>query len=264
MIIDGRSLAKDILVEVKSLVSSKEQSPKLGVVTCAPGVETRQYLELKQKKAREVGVRTVILELPETASTDDCVACINRLAEDCQGIVVQLPLPEQVDREKVLDAVPVTKDPDGFSYGRDERSVLPPVAGAIQYIANKHQVSFAGKKVVVVGHGRLVGKPAVIFAEAEGGEVTILEEDTPQYEEELKTADIVITGVGKPHFIKSDMVKDGVIVFDAGASEDSGEVVGDVHPEVADKALLFTPVPGGIGPITVALLLKNLIALANR
>lgn len=259
MIVAGRAIAQSILSEVAEKVTLLDFVPKLGVVTCAPGVETRQYLELKKRKASEVGIKTIILELPETATTDDCIACINRLAKECQGIVVQLPLPEQVNREKVLDAVPVTKDPDGFSYGRDERSSLPPVAGAIQYIAKHHDVSFMGKKVVVVGHGRLVGRPASIFVEREGAEVTILEEDTPDYQGQLKNADIIIAGVGKPHFITSDMVKEGVIVFDAGASEDSGEVVGDVHPQVAEKAQLFTPVPGGIGPLTIALLLKNLL-----
>jgi methylenetetrahydrofolate dehydrogenase (NADP+)/methenyltetrahydrofolate cyclohydrolase len=259
MLVDGRAIAEHILHDVAEKTATLSSVPQLGVVTCAPGPETRQYLELKKRKAAAAGIKTIILELPATATTQDCIDCVNRLAEESEGIVVQLPLPAHIEREQVLSAVPVTKDPDGFAYGVDERASLPPVAGAVKEIATQYAVDFTGKKVAVVGYGRLVGKPSTTFAEAAGADVVILEEGTPDYLAELKSADIIITGVGKAHFITPEMVKEGVVVFDAGASEDGGLVVGDVHPDVAEQASLFTPVPGGIGPITVALLLRNLL-----
>ena len=262
MMVDGRAIAKRILNQVASETDALSFTPKLGVMTCAPGVETKQYLDLKKRKAKEVGIDLIVLELPEEASTEDCVACVNRLVEDCHGVLVQLPLPSHIDREVVLDAVPVAKDPDGFAYDRDSRSLLPPVAGAIDEISSEHGVSFEGKKVVIVGDGRLVGQPSFRYAEKAGGEVVLLTEGSDEYHDHIKSADILISGVGKPHFITDDMVKGGVVVFDAGASEDGGLVVGDVGPSVADKASLFTPVPGGIGPITVAVLLQNLSKLA--
>lgn len=264
MMVDGKAIAKNILDKVARETAAISFKPKLGVMTCAPQLETQQYLDLKKRKADEVGIDVIVLELPETASTADCVACVNRLADTCHGVLVQLPLPSHIDREVVLDAVPVTKDPDGFAYGRDTRSLLPPVAAAIDAIAKEHNVNFEGKKVTVVGDGKLVGQPALRYAEKSGGDVILLTEDSDDYDEHIKSADILISGVGKPHFINESMVKDGVVIFDAGASEDGGEVVGDIHPDASKKSSIFTPVPGGIGPITVAALLHNLTTIINR
>jgi methylenetetrahydrofolate dehydrogenase (NADP+)/methenyltetrahydrofolate cyclohydrolase len=264
MVVDGKYLAEQLLSDIASRVVAIPYTPKLGVVTCVPDSATRQYLELKQRKARSVGIELVVLELHEEATTVDCVAATKRLAETCHGVLVQLPLPAHIDRETVLMAIPVDQDPDGFAYGRTSTAVLPPVAGAIDCIANTYQVDWQHKKVVVVGNGRLVGQPAAHYANDKGAVVLILTEDTADYAAHLKTADIIISGVGKPHFITLDMVQDGVVVFDAGASEDGGQVVGDVHPNVAEKASLFTPVPGGIGPVTVAVLLDNMLSLVAR
>ena len=142
-------------------------------------------------------------------------------------------------------------------------SVLPPVVQAIDVIAQKYQLDWKHKQVVVLGYGRLVGQPAAHYVKQNGAKVIVLTEDWPDYFESIHTADIIISGVGKPHFITKDMVQPGVIVFDAGASEDGGVIVGDVHPEVAEVASLFTPVPGGIGPITVSALLYNVLLLTK-
>ncbi len=264
MVVDGQKIAEELLNSVASKTKELSFVPKLGVVTCAPGIETRQYLELKKRKARQVGIDLIVLELLASSTTEDCIDCVNRLAQDCHGVLVQLPLPETIDRDLVLEAVPVTKDPDGFAFGRDSRSLLPPVASAIDIISKKYDISFTNKKVTVVGNGKLVGQPAARYAKDQGAEVVLLTEGSADYAEQIKTADILILGVGKSHFITKDMVKEGVVVFDAGASEDGGEVVGDMHPEVAEVASLYTPVPGGIGPITVAALLDNLLQTITR
>jgi len=258
MIVDGRSIAAEIYRDTRTRVASLSSTPRLGIVTCAPNLETKQYLELKKRKASDVGISLVLLELDESSATLDVVKSIERLAEVVDGIVVQLPLPSHIDRETVLSAIPEFKDPDGFHYPK-AGSAFPPVVGAIAEICEKNDVVWEGKKVVIFGHGRLVGQPAEIYAQRKGADVSVVTESTVNINEQLMDADIIIAGAGVPHGITFDMVKSGVIVFDAGASEDGGVIVGDVSTEVAQKATLFTPVPGGIGPITVAVLLRNLV-----
>jgi len=138
---------------------------------------------------------------------------------------------------------------------------LPPVVGAIKELSKRQHVVFAGAKVVVVGEGRLVGKPAALWAKKQGAQVKVIHRNTERPEEILKTADIIISGAGDPGIIKPEMIKEGVVIFDAGTSEEGGVLKGDANPACADKATLFTPVPGGIGPITVAVLLRNLVNL---
>ena len=135
---------------------------------------------------------------------------------------------------------------------------------AIEAIAERHALTWEGKRVVIFGAGRLVGAPARTYAERKGARVVVCDQDTEDVITHTLAADIIILGVGKPNLLTKDMVKDGVVVFDAGASEDGGVLVGDAAPDVAEKAALFTPVPGGIGPITVAVLFRNLLILASR
>lgn len=261
MIVDGKKIAAALFEQVQSEVAGLATPPVLAAITCAPNFETKKYLDLKRRKAADVGIRLRVIELPETITTTEAIATINAILPDVHGVVVQLPFPQHIDREVLLAAIPVNKDPDGFSYGNESGACLPPVVGAIAAIANDHHISFAGKNVVVVGQGRLVGSPAALYAKERGATVTTLTETDQDKLSLLKDADILITGMGNPHFVTAAMVKEGVAVFDAGTSEDEGVVVGDVAPEVAKVAGLFTPVPGGIGPITIAVLLRNLVTL---
>jgi methylenetetrahydrofolate dehydrogenase (NADP+)/methenyltetrahydrofolate cyclohydrolase len=142
--------------------------------------------------------------------------------------------------------------------------VLPPVVGAIDEISKVYKLPWQAKQVIIFGEGRLVGAPAAEYAKQRGARIVIMNEFSQNVAEITKTADIIILGAGKPNLLTLDMVKEGVIVFDAGASEDGGLLVGDASPEVVNKASLFTPVPGGIGPVTVALLFRNLLDLRSR
>ncbi|MCA9360779.1 bifunctional 5,10-methylenetetrahydrofolate dehydrogenase/5,10-methenyltetrahydrofolate cyclohydrolase, partial [Candidatus Kaiserbacteria bacterium] len=225
--------------------------------------ETQKYLDMKKKKASSVGVGLNIIELPADISTEEVLNCIKQVIGDSDGIIVQLPLPVQIDRDKVLAGIPSGKDPDGFKYGQISDACLSPVVGAIDEISKLHNIEWQGKSVVVMGEGRLVGMPAAHYAQKKGGVVKVLTKETYSTDV-LKLTDIIITGIGQPHFIEADSVKDGVIIFDAGTSEDGGVLVGDVAPQVASKAKLLTPVPGGIGPITIAYLLKNLVLLVRQ
>lgn len=264
--VDGKAIAAAIIADTRARVGVLRAFgvPTLAIITCAPDFATRKYLDLKQRKAAAAGVAVVVEELPETATTAEVVAAIAAAALTCPGVVVQLPLPRHVDREAVLAAVPVTHDPDGFWYGRNPEALPSPVVVAVAEIATQHGLVFKGKKVVVLGNGRLVGQPITSFLRAEGAEVVVVTAESAGGPEALAAADIIVSGVGKPHLITADMVQEGVVVFDAGTSEDGGVLAGDMHPLVASKAALFTPVPGGIGPVTVAALLANTVTLAER
>lgn len=264
MIVDGKKIAADIYVSVANEVAALKTAPVLAAITCAPNFETQKYLALKKRKAQEVGIVLRVIELPEQVTTEEAVACVKQVAAEVDGVVVQLPFPIHIDREVVLAAVPIDKDPDGFSYATVSDACVPPVVGAIKEIASYYHIPLTEKNVLVLGQGRLVGAPAVRFLRQAGAEVVVSNEGDTDQVAKLRAADIVVSGVGQPHFITPDKVKPGVVVFDAGASEDGGVMVGDVHPEVASLAALFTPVPGGIGPITVALLLQNVLKLTKK
>jgi methylenetetrahydrofolate dehydrogenase (NADP+) / methenyltetrahydrofolate cyclohydrolase len=264
MIIDGRQIAEEILAKTKEQVSMLPRPPRLIAFTCAPTFETRRYLALKKRKAAAAGIEVTVKELPETSSTEDVLSLMSEQAKEADAIVVQLPFPPHVDIQKILEAIPPEKDPDGFFYEQTDTASIPPVAGAVQEIALRHNVDFSQKNVVVLGHGRLVGQPVSKMLRKAGANVTVLTEHDGDSRPHLQGADIIVSGIGKPHYITKDMVHEGVVVFDAGTSEDGGLMVGDVNPEVAEKASLFTPVPGGIGPVTVAVLLRNVVDLVRQ
>ncbi len=262
MLVNGKEIASNISLAVAQEIITLGRPPKMVAITCAPCFETKKYLKMKTERAARVGIELEVIELPMESSTETLIKKVTEAIEVADGVVVQLPLPIHIDSIEVLRAVPAHKDPDGFLYGEVEGACFSPVVGAIDEISRLHNVEWKDKNVVVLGAGRLVGKPAAVYAKALGGEVTVLTKE--QYDAvKLKNADIIISGIGQPHFIKPDMVKSGAIIFDAGTSEDGGVLSGDVAPEVASKVDLLTPVPGGIGPITIAYLLRNLVFLAK-
>ena len=263
-IVDGRKIAQVISGEVATQVSLLAEAPKLTVIACNPNFETQKYLEMKKAKAESLGIELSVLVLPKESDTDILVKTVKKSSQTVAGIVVQLPLPAHIDTAAVLAAIPVTHDVDAFYYQGSDSSILPPVVGAIDEISKRHDIIWSGKQVVIFGLGRLVGAPTLQYAKNRGAVVTVITKESENINDLTKTADIIILGVGKPNLLKAEMVKEGVVVFDAGASEDGGLLVGDASPAVAEKAALFTPVPGGIGPITIALLFRNLLKLRVR
>lgn len=259
MTVDGKIIAAELLEQTAK--DTKTLPPlTLAAITCAPDFATQRYLEMKRKKAQSVGITVDVIELPATITTDDMIAHIHAIANNVSGVVVQLPLPEQIDTKLVLQSIPPAKDPDVFCYGEKRDRLLPPVVGAINEISLRHNIVWKNKRVVVLGQGTLVGKPAARYARKQGARVRVYDKDTLDVSS-LKTADIIVSGIGQSHMLRADMVKSGVILFDAGTSEDGGELVGDMHPEIHEVSKLYTPVPGGIGPVTIAYLLKNLVTL---
>lgn len=264
MIIDGKKIADEIHASVKETVSSLDKAPSLTVIACNPNFETQKYLALKKSKAEALGIRITVVVLPEESETQVVIDAVYKAASESDGIIVQLPLPKHIDTSTVLESVPDSHDVDAFNYQKGTALVLPPVVGAIDEISKNSKLTWAGKKVVIFGAGRLVGAPVEYYARTKDSDVTVLTEASGDTSEVVMAADIVVLGVGQANLLNPDMVKDGVVVFDAGASEDGGLLVGDANPEVAQKASLFTPVPGGIGPITIAILFRNLLELSSR
>jgi methylenetetrahydrofolate dehydrogenase (NADP+)/methenyltetrahydrofolate cyclohydrolase len=264
MIVDGNKIAKSLLTDLAERVETMSQKPTLTVLACEPNFETRKYLDLKKSKAENLGINIKVHILENGSSTTAFLTAVKNAVGNSNGIIVQLPLPIHINTKEVLKSIPATHDVDAFSYGSEVSLVLPPVVGAINIIGLTHQLIWKDKKVVIFGSGRLVGLPAAIYAKSQGSKVTVISETSTEVHLETITADIIILGAGKANLLKSDMVKEGVVVFDAGASEDGGLLVGDASPEVSIKAAIFTPVPGGIGPVTIAVLFSNLLELAAR
>ena len=264
MIVDGKAIAARIYAQIKNEVTHLSHKPHLTVFTCAPNFETQKYLALKRKKAHDVGVGFNVIEFPADITTEEVVTSVAHACIQTDGIIVQLPFPSHIDIAKVLETIPPSYDVDAVHYDGTQDDVLPPVVGAIREIVIQHDILFAAAQVVVVGKGRLVGAPAILWAKKQGAQVSVIDRETEDKETPIAQAHILILGAGSPNLITPVMIAKDAVIFDAGTSEEGGILKGDADPTCASKASLFTPVPGGIGPITIAILLRNLITLARR
>lgn len=257
MLVDGKKLAE----EIKSTLNG--EGLKLAIVVVNPDEASKKFIEKKVKFAKDIGAETRIYEFPEDISTSQLrqkMAEISHIKEN-DGVILQLPLPPHIKTQYVLNGIIANKDVDVLSsrtfgdFATGHGKILPPVVSAIKIIFEKYNVDIKNKNIVIVGVGKLVGKPVAVWLVNQEATLSVVNEFTTDISKFTKEADIIISGAGKPGLIKPDMVKDGVIIIDAGS------LVGDVDPVVAEKASLFTPVPGGIGPLTVAIVFKNLVEL---
>jgi methylenetetrahydrofolate dehydrogenase (NADP+)/methenyltetrahydrofolate cyclohydrolase len=259
MIINGKHIAQEILSALE-----KERGAfgdlRLGVVMSAGDAATESFVKIKSRAAARLRVELSRIELGADANTAEAVYALQELARNTQGIIVQLPLPGSVDVAAVLAALPESHDVDAL---KSSRLVRPPVAGAIAEVFTHAQVAAADKRAVVVGAGVLVGKPAQELLEDLGAAVEVVTKNDGSLAA-LRQADIVVLGAGEPGLVKPDMLKPGVVLIDAGTSEAGGRLAGDADPACAEVAGVFTPVPGGIGPIAVAMIFKNLFTLAKE
>lgn len=253
MNIDGRAIAASVYSNLP------KEELKLGILMAAADAVTDSFVRTKARAAERLGVSVVRETIPEDATTEAALSALAMLASKTDGLIVQLPLPKQIDTEAVLAAIPPEKDVDGIS---SAPKVRPPVAEAVAEIFTVHAIDPKGKKAAVVGSGRLVGAPVAALLALHGADVQVLKRGDSL--DELKDADIVILGAGEPGLVKPEHLKNGVALIDAGTSESSGKIAGDADPACAEVASLFTPVPGGVGPIAVAMIFKNLFALASK
>jgi methylenetetrahydrofolate dehydrogenase (NADP+)/methenyltetrahydrofolate cyclohydrolase len=240
MLVDGKQIAEEIVAGLGDSLRGRT----LGLVVNAGDPATESFVKIKERVAARLGIEIV---------REDS---LTNLILSCDGVVVQLPHP---DAEALLAQIPPQKDVDALG---PNPQVLAPVAGAVKEVLARASASLKNKKTVVVGEGRLVGKPVAAMLRDMGADVLVVSLEQGSLEQ-LKDADIVVSGAGSPHLIKPDMLKPGVVLIDAGTSESQGKIVGDCDPTCAEVASVFTPVPGGIGPVAVAMLFRNLFALTK-
>ncbi len=270
MIIDGNKINREIAEELKKRAEGRKLS--LAIVWVGDGPVSAKYIEKKKKFGEDIGVRVDVYKYGTGILTTELIAELKDiLAKDPSGIIIQLPLPKNIDSTAVLDLLPIDKDVDllsdwAYKFFTEGRSkIFPPVVASIKEIFDRNNiVSLQGLKAVVVGRGRLVGRPVASWLTRQGVEVFVISKE--DWQSDLSTvalaqADIIVTGAGVPKLIKPDMVRDGVIIIDAATSDVAGYITGDVDPACVDKARIFSPVPGGVGPIAVAMLFKNLLIL---
>jgi methylenetetrahydrofolate dehydrogenase (NADP+)/methenyltetrahydrofolate cyclohydrolase len=261
MIIDGRRLAETVYEKIRARVSVLSSLPRLTIFVCEPNFATEKYLALKERKALDVGIVTNVITLDAGITTEDFIARIVAEVPNSEGIIVQLPLPHELDTKKIIASIPTSHDADALN--PETHSVLSPVVATFKEILRGAEVSLYGKFVTIIGSGRLGGLPSAQWFQENGASVSIVTSGTEDISFYTKNADIIVCGAGVPNLLTPNIIKDGVIILDAGTSEDGGELKGDADPRCADKASIFTPVPGGVGPVTIAMLLSNVVDCAE-
>lgn len=272
MVVDGKALSKEVITAVRATLSQLTGEPVLVVLVVGDDPVTTRFVRMKSLVAHEAGVQMEVKNFPSTAKEEDLIDAISASASrvDVTGIIVQLPLPLHIDADRVLSAIPVEKDVDVLNKNAianvrmGTSPILPPVAAAVQYILERSGVSVAGKEVLVVGNGKLVGAPVALLMRHNDAHVTVIDRPISDLRRETLESEVIIAGTGNPSLITPDMVQDGAVLVDAGTSEQGGKIVGDIDPACAQKASLFTPTPGGVGPLTVAMLFKNCAILYSR
>jgi len=296
-LIDGNKISQDIkneiTREVKELKETRGFVPGLSVILVGENPASKVYVGSKQKGCDEVGFKSETIKMEESVSTDDVLRELEKLnkREDVHGILVQLPLPQQIDKAKVLEAIYPDKDVDGFhpvNMGRlvaQQECLVPATPSGIIEMLKRENITIKGKNATVVGHSEIVGKPVSLLLLNEWATVSICHIETRDLKMHTTDADILIVATGVPYLIKGDMVKEGVVVIDVGINRITSDkanqellewrkndfetkgatLIGDVDfLRVEPKASYISPVPGGVGPMTIAMLLKNTLKAAKN
>lgn len=276
-VIDGKAIAKEIRQEINDevarFVSERGFAPGLAVVLVGNDPASETYVKSKAKGCKEVGMYSEVHKLPAETTQSELVELVTRLNADpkIHGILVQLPLPPQIDEKAILNLIDPRKDVDGFhpvNVGKlmiGERALVPCTpAGCIELI-ERSGTEIAGKNAVVIGRSNIVGKPVAMLLLHKNATVTICHSKTRNLKEVCRSADILVVAIGRPKFVTADMVKPGAVVIDVGINRVDGTLVGDVdYDAAAAVAGAITPVPGGVGPMTITMLLKNTLQAARE
>ncbi len=273
-LIDGKAYSAKLRAALKERVDKSEKKPGLAVVLVGCDPASQIYVRNKIKACAEVGVRSYSYELPETATQEEVETLLNDLAknDEVDGILLQLPLPKGLDAESAMACIPVAKDVDGFSaenigllcMHKEDLVACTPL-GVMKLLENEG-VDLCGKNAVVLGRSDTVGKPMAMLLLNANATVTICHSKTKNIKEICRNADILVAAIGRPKFVTADMVKEGAVVIDIGINRDeNGKICGDVDFEnVKDKVAKITPVPGGVGPMTITMLMYNACKAAFR
>ena len=275
-IIDGKAIAEEMESEMRAEVEALAASgtrPGLAVVLVGEDPASKVYVGRKQKACERLGITSFEYTLPEETTQEELLALIAELnaREDVHGILVQLPLPKHIDSKTVLISLDPAKDVDGFHPLNVgclfiDQSLLPPCTPAgIMELLKRTGVDLTGKHAVVVGRSNIVGKPVAIMLLKENATVTICHSRTVNLPDVCRSADVLVAAVGRPEMIKGDWIKPGAVVIDVGVNRVDGKLVGDVEfAAAAERASAITPVPGGVGPMTIAMLMRNTICAARN
>lgn len=279
-LIDGKAVASAIKTELSGEIEklkSLGSTPGLGTLLVGEDPGSKSYVAGKHRDCADVGIESIRVELPDNASEKDISVAIEELntAEEVSGFIVQLPLPKSVNTNRLLELIDPAKDADGLhpvNLGRlvlsgslDLDSPLPCTPSGILELCRRYEIETRGKRVAIVGRGITVGRPLSLMMSGRGVDSTVqvLHSASTDVSEALAQADIIIAAAGSPHMISKDEVKPGAAVFDVGITRTDDGLVGDVHPNVGEIAGFLSPNPGGVGPMTRVMLLKNVLKLAK-
>lgn len=265
--VDGRAIAYAIQDVLRERVAHYKRKPVLALIVVGDNPVTDQFVASKKRFAEAISVVCTEHRLPAISSQEEIEDLVCAVQAEADGVVVQLPLPLQINAEAVLELLDPEKDIDILASAtvqrvHDEKTTMePPVAGAVRAILETHGVSCLGKNAVVIGRGALVGAPVAAYLERAGAVVSIVDTQTPPEEKAtlLMGADIIVSGAGVADLVRPEMITSGVILIDAGTSGATRSIMGDIAHSCDEKAALFSKTPGGVGPITVAILFKNLL-----
>ncbi|WP_368031326.1 bifunctional methylenetetrahydrofolate dehydrogenase/methenyltetrahydrofolate cyclohydrolase FolD [Arcobacter sp. s6] len=277
ILLDGKALSEkikeEVKVEVAQLVEEKHITPGLAVILVGSDAASATYVASKAKSCKNAGIYSVVHEMPDSITQEELLETIEMMNKNpkLDGILVQLPLPKHIDTTIVLEAIDPLKDVDGFhpyNVGRmvsNLDSFLPATPFGVMRMFEEYGIELSGKNVVVIGSSDIVGKPMASLLINAKATVTVCNSRTKDLSSHTKAADIVVIAVGVPYLLKADMIKDGAIVIDVGINRlDTGKLVGDADFEdCKSKCSHITPVPGGVGPMTIGMLLKNTLKAAK-
>lgn len=272
MIVDGKKLAQDINEKLKEERKKISKKIRLAIVLVGNDPASLSFIKQKERVAKEIGIDIRIYQYEDSIKTKELR---KKVGEICRvtynrGVIVQLPLPPSINTQVVLNAILPQKDPDILceknlgSFYANRLQVLPPVLASIKFLLEKYKIDIEGKNVLIIGRGRLVGKPASLWFINQSATVIVANSKTKDLKEFISKADIIITSAGKPGLITGDLIKKEAVIFDAAVVSEKGKLKGDCDDSVKDKAGFITPVPGGIGPLCVAFLFKNLLELVKN
>ncbi len=262
-IIEGRKIADEIIKKAKSSIGKKNKKPILATILIGNDEASRLYVDLKEKACLEAGIIVKRIEFPSKSNENEVINKIKELNTKVDGILVQLPLPSNLNQERILNSIDYKKDIDGLtsvSLGKlmnNEEENAPCTAKAVIFVLEENKIELKGKNIALIGSGN-VGKPLSIMLLNRNAAVNICNEFTKDIKNLTLKADIVISCAGHPEIIKKDMIKENAVVIDVGISKRNNKVTGDVSHNVKERAGIFCPVPGGIGPITIAMLITRL------
>lgn len=272
MLLDGRPLAEKINEGNKKEISKLDTVPCLGTIRIGEDPASKIYFSIKEKTCERIGIKSVSTELPANTSRSQVIQAIDKYNQDetVHAILVQLPLPKHLDPKDIVEFIYPSKDVEGFhpmNMGRlvtEKNGITPCTPTGIIKLLKHYEIALKGKNVTIVGHSMVVGKPLALMLLKEWATVDICHIETRDLKAHTEKADIVISATGKPGLITADMIKEGAVVVDVGTTKVDEEIKGDVDFEqVKEKAYSITPVPGGVGPMTVAMLMKNTIKCAE-